>query len=149
MFKGESRKIEIRKVKQKEIFIENLKRIPIIQASCEKSSISRQTYYRWYNHDKKFARAADLALQEGIALVNDLTESQLLQAIKDQNISAIFYWLNHRHKAYANKLEVSGNITTQNEKLTPEQEASIKKALELASLIKTKRSKNETQKKKK
>jgi len=137
------------KIKAKQIIINQLKRTPIIQICCDKADISRVTYYRWRSADKKFAKDADLALQEGLALINDLAESQLINAIKNQNLTSIFYWLNHRHRAYTDKLELTGNIVTQNEKLSKEEEASIKKALELASLINTKRSQNETQTKKK
>jgi len=136
------------KVKAKQMIIEQLKKMPIVQIACDRAGVSRMSYYRWRKSDKRFLAETDQALQEGLELINDLSESQLLQAIKDRNMSAIFFWLNNRHKAYGNKLHVTGNIVTQNEKLTKEQEASIKKALELASLIKTERSKNETQKKK-
>lgn len=66
-------------------------------------------------------------------VVNDMAESQLLSAIRDRNISAIFYWLNHRHSAYSNKLEITAKV--KDETLSPEQEELIKKALEHASLI--------------
>ncbi|OGD56944.1 hypothetical protein A2V71_03035 [Candidatus Berkelbacteria bacterium RBG_13_40_8] len=130
------------KIKAKQIIIDQLKRTPIIQICCDKANISRTTYYRW-RKDKKFATECDLAMQEGLALINDLAESQLINAIKSQNLTSIMYWLNHRHKSYADRLELTGNIVTQNEKLTKEQEASIKQALKLASLIGTERSQNE------
>jgi len=137
------------KSKAKQIVIEQLKKTPIIQIACDRAGVSRMSYYRWRQTDKKFTRESDQALQEGLELICDLSESQLLQAIKDRNMSAIFFWLNNRHKAYGNKLQLTGNIVTHNENLTKEQEASIKKAFALASLIKTERSKNEMQKKKK
>lgn len=122
------------KTDNKRVIIDQLRRTPIIQICCDKAGISRTTYYRW-RKDKKFATECDLAMQEGLALINDLAESSLINAIKNQNLTSIMYWLNHRHRAYADKLELTGNIITQNDKLTKEQEASIKKALELASLI--------------
>lgn len=36
------------------------------------------TYYRWREEDPEFTKQADLALAEGVALVNDMAESQLL-----------------------------------------------------------------------
>lgn len=117
----------------RKLMLEQLQKTPIVQVCCEKLNISRSTYYRWRDESPEFAKQADKALAEGVALINDLTESQLLSAIKDGNISSIFYWLNHRHSAYSNKLEVTTKVDK--ETLTAEQEELIKKALEHASLI--------------
>lgn len=117
----------------RQLMLEQLQKTPIVQVCCEKLNISRSTYYRWRDESSEFAKQADKALAEGVALINDLTESQLLSAIKNGNISSIFYWLNHRHSAYSNKLEVTTKVDK--ETLTVEQEELIKKALEHASLI--------------
>lgn len=117
----------------RQLMLEQLQKTPIVQVCCEKLNISRSTYYRWRDESPEFAKQADKALAEGVALINDLTESKLLSAIKDGNISSIFYWLNHRHSAYSNKLEVTTKVDK--ETLTVEQEELIKKALEHASLI--------------
>lgn len=117
----------------RQLMLEQLQKTPIVQVCCEKLNISRSTYYRWRDESPEFAKQADKALAEGVALINDLTESQLLSAIKNGNISSIFYWLNHRHSAYSNKLEVTTKVDK--ETLTVEQEELIKKALEHASLI--------------
>jgi len=114
------------------LFLEQLNKVPIIQVVCERMEISRSTYYRWRDADKKFALQADKALRSGIALINDLAESQLLNAIKNHNITAVMYWLNHRHSAYSNKIEVTAK---NNESLSKSQEKLIIKALEHASLI--------------
>lgn len=117
----------------RQLMIEQLRKTPIVQVACEKTSVARSTYYRWREEDPEFAKQADKALAEGVALVNDMAESQLLSAIRDRNISAIFYWLNHRHSAYSNKLEITAKV--KNEVMTPEQAELIKKALENANLI--------------
>ena len=117
----------------RQLMLEQLQKTPVVQVCCEKLSIARSTYYRWRDEDPEFAKQADTALAEGVALINDLTESQLLSAIRDRNISAIFYWLNHRHSAYSNKLEVTAKI--KDESLTTEQQELIKQALEHAALI--------------
>lgn len=122
---------------QKIDLLEKLKETPVIEIVCRKIGIARATYYRWRLADEKFAREADLALGEGSALVNDMAESQLLSAIKDQNMTAIIFWLKHHHSAYATKVEVTAQLKNQNETLTPEQEALVTKALQLASLIPT------------
>ncbi len=90
--------------------------------------VSRATYYRWYKSNKKFAHEADDALQSGKLLINDMAESQLLTAIKNQNLTAIIYWLNHNHNSYKNKLEVSGTVKTL-KKLSKEEAKLVEKAL--------------------
>lgn len=125
--------LQDRTQQNRQLMLEQLKKTPVVQIACEKTGIARSTFYRWKEEDKEFAKEADHALAEGVALVNDMAESQLLSAIRDRNISAIFYWLNHRHSAYSNKLEITAKV--KDETLSPEQEELIKKALEHASLI--------------
>lgn len=124
-------KITKRQQKEKELIIENLKKIPIIEISCTKSGVGRATYYRWRKQFPDFAKQADEALDEGVKFINDMAESQLLTAIKEGNISAIFYWLNHRHSAYGNKVEITTNNKLQDEPLTEEQKEAMKIALGL------------------
>lgn len=122
---------------QKEELLAKLKETPVIEVACRKVGIARATYYRWKISDDKFAKQADIALGEGSALVNDMAESQLLVAIKEQNMTAIIFWLKHHHPVYATKVEITAQLKNQNETLTPEQEALVTKALQLASLIPT------------
>ncbi len=119
----------------KQLAIEQLDKTPIVQVVCEKIGLARTTFYRWKENDEVFAEAVDKATYDGRHLINDFAESQLLNAIKNNNLTAIIYWLNHNHKNYANKLEINGRLKTDNGKLTPEQEENIKQALELASLF--------------
>ncbi len=122
--------------KSKQLLIEQLRKTPIILVACEKMGVSRATFYRWYKDDEKFMEEAKEALGEGKSLINDMAESQLISSIKDKNFQAIAYWLKHNHPNYSNKLELSGKISTQSEKLTPEQEEIVKIALQNAGLIK-------------
>lgn len=117
----------------KELFLEQLKKIPIIQIACEKLGISRASFYRWKQEDTDFAEATDKAILEGYFLVNDLAESQLIGAVKDRNMQAIMYWLKHHHKDYKNKLELEGTVNTVQE-LSSEQKALVKQALEFAGI---------------
>lgn len=121
--------------KNKELVIQQLKKTPIVQVSCEKVGIGRATFYRWKQEDKDFATRADEALLEGSLLVNDVAESQLMSAIRDKNLTAIIFWLKHHHPSYATKVEVTARLKADNEILTPEQEELVTKALKLASLI--------------
>ena len=117
----------------KEELIKKLRSTPIVQIACKQVGVSRATYYRWRKKDQKFLKATDKALAEGISLMNDMAESQLLKAIRENNMTAIIYWLNHRHKAYSNRIEVTAKHEVIH-KLTVEQKESVKKALMLASL---------------
>ncbi len=126
--------IDARKAREQAMLLEQLRKMPIVQIACEKAGVSRATYYRWKKEDEKFAEAADEALQDGVTLVSDMAESQLLSQIRDNNLGAIMYWLKHRNPNYNTKLEVTAKIKTQDEALTPEQRALIEKAIELSAL---------------
>tara|TARA_B100000745_G_C19822606_1_gene271767 strand:- start:41 stop:439 length:399 start_codon:yes stop_codon:yes gene_type:complete len=126
----------MKKSKYSKKFLEELRKVPIVQVACEKAGVSRNTVYRWKREDKDFAKQFDEALADGVEFVNDMSESQLLQLIKEKNFSAVRFWLNKRHPAYKDKLEVTrtGDI----EELSPEQEATVRKALEMAKIIPSK-----------
>lgn len=120
--------------KEKLAILDQLHKTPIIQVACERANVPRATFYRWRKKDKKFDKDVEEAINQGICTITDIAESQLLSAIKDRNLTAIIFWLKNHHQTYADKLKISGNLTTKNDVLTPEQEISIKKALKLASL---------------
>ncbi len=81
-------------------FLEELEKIPIVQVACDRCGISRNSIYRWRNEDPEFQILMDQALDEGEALLNDVSESQLFALIKDKNFSAIKYRLDKRHPKY-------------------------------------------------
>ena len=115
----------------KKLLLEQLNRIPIVQIACEKSDISRASYYRWRQEDPEFASLTDEAIESGVSLINDMAESQLIASIKEGNLGALTYWLKHRHKAYSNKLEVTGSIQAVRDALTEEELNLVKEAIEL------------------
>ena len=121
-------------------FLDELRKVPIVQVACEKTGLSRNSVYRWRKEDKTFAKKMDESLAEGIALVNDMSESQLLTLIKEKNYSAISFWLRHRNDNYKNKLEIT--TREDSESLTPSQAKIVKQALKLASITKSKSIKN-------
>ncbi len=126
----------MKNIKQdKELLLEQIKKTPIIQIACEKLGFSRPTFYRWKSQDEEFAKKVDEAILEGRLMVNDLAETNLISAIKEKNMTAIMYWLKHHHKAYGTKIELNGKIKAEYHQLTPEQQESITKALNLAALI--------------
>ncbi|MCA9353063.1 hypothetical protein KC901_02670 [Patescibacteria group bacterium] len=126
----------MKKARASKQFLEELRKVPIVQVACEKTGISRNSVYRWRREDKKFAEDMDTAITEGVAFVNDMSESQLLTMIKEKNWSAISFWLRHRNDNYKNKIEVTTNERI--DELTPEQQKVVKQALKLASLTKQK-----------
>lgn len=126
--------ISERQDKNKKLIIEQLKTTPIVEIACKRVGIGRASYYRWRQESEDFASKADQALLEGSALVNDMAESQLISAIKEKNMTAIIFWLKTHHKLYTNKVELSGKVEIENKPLTVEQEALVKKALQLAGL---------------
>lgn len=130
----------MKKSKYQNQFLEELAHIPIIQVACEKTGLSRNSVYRWRKDDSVFAKKMDEALADGVALVNDMSESQLLNLIKEKNWPAISFWLKHRNDNYKNKLE----ITTKDdpEELTPAQAKVVKQALKLAKITQSKSLKN-------
>lgn len=123
-------------MKNKLLVIEQLRTTPIIQIVCQKTGVSRATFYRWREQDKKFKELADKALKEGIAFINDLAESQLLSSIKDKNMTAIIFWLKSHHSAYdTTKFQITTPENTKNEPLSDEQQKLITQALQMASLL--------------
>ncbi len=123
-----------KKARNKALLIDQLRKTPIVQLACEKTSLSRASYYRWHKDDSEFAEAADLALSEGSALVNDMAESQLMAAIRDGNMTGIIFWLKHHHPTYATRVQIDGRLKVEDQTLTPEQEAVVQEALRLAGL---------------
>ena len=132
----EQSSVDKRIARDKELLLENLKVTAVVEMACQKSEISRSTYYRYRQQDPEFAQKADEALNDGTQLMNDVAESYLLAAIKSKNMSAISLWLRTHHPAYASKLEIAGSIKQIKEELTPEQQKIVEEALSLASIIK-------------
>lgn len=111
--------------------LEQLRRTPIIEAACARAGVSRAQFYRMSKEDGEFDAAAKEAMAEGVAFINDLSESQLIQMIKDRNFAAIRLWLQVHSPAYSRKLEISGKIGVE-ESMTDEDQkllASLKEAL--------------------
>jgi hypothetical protein len=130
----------MKKNKFQDQFLDELRKVPIVQVACEKTGLSRNSVYRWRKDDKEFLKKMDSALSEGVALVNDMSESQLLTLIKEKNYPAISFWLRHRNDNYKNKLEIT--TKEDNEELTPSQAKIVKQALKLAKITKSKSIKN-------
>ena len=123
-----------RTAEDKKAVLEQLKKLPIVQAACQRAGVGRASFYRWKIEDKQFAKDADEAIAEGVEMINDLSENQLIMAIRDNNLSAVRFWLQNRHRAYTNKVEVLERGTSVNQNLNDEQKKIVEDALRLASL---------------
>ncbi len=126
-------KISKRQQSDKKSVIENLRRMPIIEAACNKAGIARATFYRWKDQDSDFSLAVEVAQEEGEALIRDVAVSKIIKGINEDNLSAAMYWLNHRDPRFSNKVEISANTKPQ-EVLTPEQQSAVSKALVLTGI---------------
>jgi len=123
--------------------LKQLEKTPIIEAACKQVGLPRSTYYRWRKEDESFAEICDETIELSVGRVNDLAESQLINAIKDRNMSAITFWLKHHHPSYRNRIELNANINSIQQELTPEQASSVARALKLAGLTAQKEAEDE------
>jgi hypothetical protein len=89
-----------KKNRLKDKFLEELAKTPIVQIACEKSGISRQTYYRWRKEDIDFSLEADNALSQGEDLVNDVAESTVIRGVQNRDTGWTKLWLSHRHNKF-------------------------------------------------
>ena len=85
----------------KDKFLEILSNNHIISAVCKKVGIPRATFYRWIDEDENFKKDCVDTKMMGIKAVNDFCESNLINKIKDGNLSAMKYWLEAHNEVYA------------------------------------------------
>jgi hypothetical protein len=128
-----TQKIENRQNGIRKALLEQLERTPIIELACDKVGISRTTFYRWTNTSKSFAATVEKSLTTGREFICDLAESQLIALMRQGEYKAVRLILQHNSPRYANKLELSGTLVTE-EKLSIEQKKNIREALKLSSI---------------
>jgi hypothetical protein len=116
---------------QKGLVLEQLKKIPIVQAAVERVGISRATFYNWKTDDSVFAQAVEDAMGEGVSVINDLTEGQVLSLIQQGKLPAHVFWLKHNHPKYGAKQESVKRISREP---SEEQKRLIEQALRFADL---------------
>ena len=129
----------------KQRLLAQLAKTPIIEAACKHAGLPRSTYYRWRKDDEAFADACDETIDLSIGRINDLAESQLINGIKDQNMSAITFWLKHHHRSYRNRLEIDAKVQTVQQELSPDQAELVSRALGMAGLITNEEQENDQQ----
>lgn len=120
--------------KQKDLFIEQINKTPVIEVACQKVGVGRTTFYRWRRDDPNFEDACVEALGTGVDLINDLAESKLIGQIQDSNFAAIRFWLQSHHTSYKAKLEISAETKKE---LTSEEQETMQQAYKRLGLIQT------------
>jgi hypothetical protein len=132
MKENQRKTVDARIIKDKQKFLEILEKNPVIHIALERSGVTKPTFYRWRDTDKEFAENVEAAMREGKGLISDIAISQLITAIKTNNLGAIKFWLINHHPDYANELHVTAEI--KEKPMTPEDEEHIKWALEMLAL---------------
>lgn len=87
--------------------------IGIVTIACQKVGIHRSTYYDWLEKDPEFKKEVERIKTQQI----DWVEDKLLQAIKNDNITAINFYLRCKHPGYKPKTEFSFDTDTINKTL--------------------------------
>ncbi len=87
-------------VRAKKKILEELEIVPIIERACQKTGISRATFYRWMKDDNTFRYNVDRAKYEGCSAISDIAESRLIQKVNDGEWKAITYWLEAHERSY-------------------------------------------------
>lgn len=118
----------MKKDRTQALFLEHLKKIPIVQVAVEKAGIARSTVYKWRDEDPAFRADMEAAIKEGEAMLNDLGENQLYALMLERHWPSIQFWLKHRNPKFKEKLEIAGTFT-HTRKLTDEQKDNIRMAL--------------------
>lgn len=118
----------------KKKLLEKLLKTPIVEVACKQIGLPRSTYYRWRKEDLDFASACDEAFEQSAGLINDMAESQLINSIKEKNMTAIIFWLKNHHRSYKTRVEVDAHVHADQQALTAEQAALVAHALQLAGL---------------
>ncbi|MGM9777760.1 MAG: phBC6A51 family helix-turn-helix protein [Prevotella sp.] len=101
---------EERRQRKKNTFLKFLKEgMGIVSYACDKTNISRQTFYNWKDNDDDFAQQAE-DIQETTV---DMAESKLLTSINEGNVAAIIFYLKTKGKkrGYVEQhdVDVNGN----------------------------------------
>lgn len=90
-----------RQTKQrKAVFLDTLEKTRgIVTAVCEKTGVSRSTYYNWLQRDKRFAAKIDEILKSKA----DILEDRVYTAALGGDMHAATFMLKHIHPGYKSK----------------------------------------------
>ena len=98
--KGRQETITKRQARDKELLLEEVRKMPVVSVACERAKIGRTTCHRWIKEDQAFAGAMDDAKRQGDQLMDDMGKSQLLSLVKDKKFEAVKYYLDKYHPEF-------------------------------------------------
>ncbi len=82
--------------KDKQLFLEALeKSLGMVVHAADATGIRRETHYRWMKEDPQYAEKVEVIMERNL----DLCESVLLNAVKNGDLTAVFYYLNNKGKS--------------------------------------------------
>lgn len=99
--------IVARQSADQERLLDELRETPIVSAACARSMVAKATYYRWRRDDEVFASAADVAIQAGVASVNDMAVESVVDLIREGNWPALRFWLTTRHPDFKPRVDLA------------------------------------------
>lgn len=100
----------------KKQLLHELTQVPIIEIACQKVGISRQTFYRWRAANASFSQEIEAALNMGRDFINDVSESTILEHIKNGEIRPAIFWLRHNNSRYKNNPKIENMNQLNNNK---------------------------------
>jgi hypothetical protein len=124
----------MKKDRMKDLFLAQLRKVPIVEVACQQVGIARSTAYKWRDEDSEFRKAMEEALTEGEAMLNDLGENQLYSLMLEKHYPSIAFWLRHRNPKFKDKLEITTRTQEEKEKITAEQNAIVEGGLAMLEL---------------
>ncbi len=84
----------------KEKFLAELEQTPFPSIACKRVGISKATVYRWRNHNLKFKKAMDAAMDTGRDTITESAEAHTVMLIKKGDFRAIRLWLENNTTRY-------------------------------------------------
>jgi len=92
---------------KKELITVLTKHLGIVSSACEALSISRTTYYKYYNEDSEFRSEVDNVGDSTL----DFVESKLFDLINNGNVAATIFYMKTKGKrrGYIERQEVVNN----------------------------------------
>lgn len=111
---NESNTIKRRIIDQQKTFLEFYGKYQgIVTASCKAININPSTFYEWVKKYPGFKKQVEKIKNEQVGYVED----KLIQAIADNNISAIIFYLKSKHPEYKQKQEITFGDKEQMDKI--------------------------------
>lgn len=81
-------------------FIKTLEDVPFVSYAAKKAGIARATIYRWKKENPEFRFAMEKALNSGRDQLTDMAEMALVENIKNKDMGAIKFFLQHNNEKY-------------------------------------------------